>query len=183
MAKKSSDKIQERLVTRDMTFQLSQKEIATISKDCAALDSEVVALEQQLAGVKKELGGIIKEKKRVLRQLLRDIREGVQTKEVECTERKDWNDGTVEYLVDGKVEETRDMTEEEKQMDMPVDKPLVKRARKAKKAEITAEAGTTDAQTEMNEVWKEETGRKTKRNAVDPVKTASRGQDAEIGYF
>lgn len=159
MAKKHMEKKE---VNKDFWFDLTTKELQEMSRTAGNLDSEIQKDEEAFAQVRKEWKVRIGEKKTELRKMLAALRTQREIRTVDAIEVKDFDKKEVFWLYEGKEIERREMTAEESQMAIN----LEKRREAAKKAEEEKTNGSAE-----DRLRKEATAFNEKKNAT---KTESR---------
>lgn len=119
--------IEEKLVTKELEFKLTQPEFAEKGKKAAAMAMEIANLEYEFNDAKKAAKGRIDAKKQELSMALRTIRAGVENRQVECTMQKDYVRHVVSYIFNGTVMHQRPLEMSERQMELASTTPRVDR--------------------------------------------------------
>lgn len=139
----------------------------------ADLMAEVqIALQDQEAEKKLNATGFnqkIKELKKSLRTLSRQVKDGIEEKNVECTMVKNFEANAIEYWYEGEVVDTVEMTEEDRQQDLkPEVATITGKGKRPKKGKAITDDEVFDSpENEVRDVIKMETGRKTKKSSLD----------------
>ncbi len=104
---------------KELEFTLTEGETAKMGKKTATLGGEILDLENRFQSVKKDWKARIEGKKADFQRLLTTILSGKEVRTVDCEERRDYNDFSISYWVNEKMVETRPMTHEERQPELP----------------------------------------------------------------
>lgn len=157
-----------RLVTRLLSFTLTDEEKSARGLEAANLNHKVAekTIEKKIAV--DEFSAMIKDLTARRNTLLNQIKTGTEKRDVECTEVKNFDANKVEYWFDGEKLEERDMTTFDRQLELEEQKGALKKAEKKSEAH----AGATvvppkEAASDVKDVIREETSRKSKNSAVD----------------
>ena len=102
---------------------LTDSELVSIGDSITELEQKINEVEGEKAHVAKTLGDQIKGKRSTMSELCGKFRSKVDLREVECTQTFDYETGIVEITRDdtGEVIESREITEKEKQIPLPLD--------------------------------------------------------------
>jgi hypothetical protein len=138
---------------KEITFKLTEKDEAELGRKAAKLNITY----GQFTGVKKEYTGRLEAIELEVNQISKWFEDGERREVVEVIERKNFEKRIMQYLFKGKIVETRDMTAEEMQTELPIE-PL----KTQKKVQVR-----NPANGEVTEVIKAETNRKTKKTPLD----------------
>lgn len=157
--------IKEQEISKKLTFELTQEEIANKGRDAAKLSKELFELELDFDDVKKAWKARISAKSQELSKTLKVIDAGTEDREVVCTCRKDYDSLTVQYIYGGKLMEERAMSIEERQLELDFEKKKRQKEAQAKLKESESER-PSDAQRELRDVIREETNAKKKVDLV-----------------
>lgn len=182
MAKKTdvntdANSVMEQQVTKEFRFKLSAEEKNTMADQAARMTNERETNETQFKEMAKAKRAELKAQQTEINRLLKSHLSGYEVREVNVTERLDWENKTVQYYMDGKLIEERAMHDAELQMKLntnPTQKKVKKdnrtRAQKNPDKHLTPEELRSQ---QIADVHKLETGRKTKRSAVDHAETTT----------
>ncbi len=151
----------DRKIQREVAFKIGVKERSEFGEAFAKLNGLYGEIDRQFTGVKQEYKGRLEKIELEINQIAKWIRDGEQRKVVEVTERKDFDKRTVSYLHDGKVVETRDMTHDESQTELPIN---IEPPAKLEGKKISVRDPSSG---EVNEVIQMETRRSTKKTPLD----------------
>jgi hypothetical protein len=152
-------------LTRPLPFKLNDEEKAARGLEAAKLNNEIAELTVKKKLVTDEFAGSIKDRTARRNTLLKQIHDGLERRDSECTEVKNFDENKVEYWVDGQMLESREMTPTDRQLDLDE----AKKDTKKKGSEVPAGASVVAPPTgdDVKNVIAEETNRKTKTSAVD----------------
>lgn len=157
-------------IKRALPFKLNDEQKARKGEQAALLSKKLAEVVEKKKEEVAKFTASIKNLQNQIHDRLRCIEEGIERREVECTEVKNFNENQVEYHFEGKVLETRPMTEVDRQTEMKlVKKPTA--VKSIKDVTKRARLPYKDDETEENPiaaVHKLETSRKTATTAVDP---------------
>jgi hypothetical protein len=103
------------IVTKTLTFTLTETEIANRGRDAADTRSELTEIMAEFEEIKQDFKGRIGAREAMLTSLLRTIKRGTEERTVECEMVKDFDRMTVQYVFNGAIMEERAMTIEERQ--------------------------------------------------------------------
>lgn len=164
------------VLTKEFDFKLSMRELAERAQKMAALSGEAADEERALAAISAQKRLKIKEVYEELDKIAAAVRSGKEARMCEAIMSKDHAVGLVQFWFKDEdsgnyaLIEERAMTEEERQMDIAdvssIPHPEAAARRKGKKAKPAAPP-TEDE--DIADVRAAETGRRTKRSAVDGV--------------
>jgi hypothetical protein len=159
-------------VSKEFIFKLTEKEFAELGKKAAKLDSDIIRLDNEFDEVKKQWKAKIDAKNADRMTISMKINAGEEKRTMDSVLVKDFDAREIRYYVDGKVIESRTMTDNELQMGFDDAKLGVKKTLKTKDAgkAIAEVTGKKAKDVSIADVIKMETGRKTKHSAVDGVK-------------
>jgi hypothetical protein len=153
---------------RQLPFKLTDHEKAERGERAATFNFE----HGRLVLERKDIMATYNEKLRDLSSkvsgLLNQISEGIENREVECVEVKNYEANQMEYWFEGEVKFHREMSPEERQMELD-ERPKAKRGRKPKWQRLAPNyvPKIEDKSSEIAEVYKTKTSRKTKHSMVD----------------
>lgn len=167
--------VMEQKVTREIRFKLTAEEQQKMANDAAKLTEERNAKKTELDIIGRTMRKEIKDTQKEIDRLLKCHKDGTEAREVEVIEQLDWNNKTVRYYHTGAngsdLIDEREMHDSELQMKLntnPSAKKVKKdnrtRAQKNPDKHLTPEE---QEQSEVAEVHKLETSKKTKKSAVD----------------
>lgn len=165
-------KVMEQKVRRDMNFKLSADEKNKMADNAAELSQERDALVADLKLYQSLKRGEIKERQQEIDRLLKCHKNGTETREVDVTERLDWEQKTVTYFHNGEQIEQREMHDAELQMKLDTNESRKIVKDKRTRTQKNPDKNLTPEELEKKDiadVHKLETRRKTKRSAVDEV--------------
>lgn len=155
---KRTKHMEERVVDRPLTFELTEDDYSRLGKDAGEAAHELRSIGGEFEKVKKTWKENIDAADGRLVQILSTIREGKEKRQVKCIERKDFQNSRVDYIFDGEIMESRAMYDSERQAEFTLTKP----GQKAKDVEFErAEPKSED----VGAVIKEETSRRSKKDA------------------
>lgn len=152
-------------VNEIIEFELTDKEKSEKAQIAAKLMGEADEASAEKAKAVKEWNATIKSKTNRVHELLAQIEKGMEPRETEVTLVKNYDKGDIEFWLDNKVVKSREMTHDERQMDIgeaAQEAPAPTR-RGRKLSVVEAEGGEKD----VGDVIKEETRKSTKRSSVD----------------
>lgn len=133
MAKKH---IEKKEVRRKFQVELTEKEQIEYGAKAAELESDIQKEEEKIVDLKekqKAHKSLITECSKERRRLLNAVKSGVEMRELEAVEVKDFDAGKIKYMVNGKCLDEREMTGEETQLTMNGLDKSKKRKEEAKK--------------------------------------------------
>ena len=168
MKKKTSTKAPDGIsVAKEFTFKLNDEELRTMSAKCASLHINVIETENSFKEVKRDWTDRLNKMNAEEDALQKAIHAQEETRVVDAIMTKDYNEKEIAYWfpIEGEWTkiESRTMTVEETQMEMGEAKGIARAAKKHPKPEKKEQT----EQEEIGEVIKMETGKRTKRSAVD----------------
>lgn len=171
MENEQQPKVMEQIIEKEVKFKLTPEEKNKMADMAAELSAERNRLASEFAEQSKATRSVLKAKQLEIDRLLACHKNGIEIREIKVTERLDYTAGTVEYIHNNEIIESREMVGDEKQMkfgDNPTKK--IKKGKKPTKAERDPAKNLTPEELkakDLADVHKLETGRKTKRSAVD----------------
>ncbi len=117
---KHNTRIVTRSLTKPLPVKLTDAEVLKYGRDAARAISDKERIESDFDSVKAEYKGNIAEQQAIVSKLSPRIHSGIETREVECEEEKNWNNSTVTLrrLDTDEVIDCRPMREDEKQMEL-----------------------------------------------------------------
>lgn len=169
-------------VTKEFLFKLTDAEVNEKGKVAAKARAGAAKLELQFEEVKDGWKAKIKVQENLRDAALDVIHAGEEKRTVDCVMVKNFNEKKVEYWFEDKVLDTRPMTADELQVDMPLDSKRGQKARavaqklqkgdgKPPKADPVAEAHAAangnGKFSDIADVHQMETHRASKTSAVD----------------
>lgn len=169
--KKSKKSPKGKTVKRELPFKLTDTEKAERALEAAHLDAEIADFSVQKKLVSDEWSAKIRSRTSKRTDLLKQINDGIEHRDVECTEVKNFDTNKVEYWLDGSKISERDLTETDRQLDLDEAS-----ARKGKKKADEAKAAAV-ANPKTAEQLEQE---KAKACVATPAKKPSRGQRQEL---
>ena len=109
-----------RKVTKCLPVKLTDEEVLKYGRDVARAHADRARIELELDSVKSDYKGKIAEQDGIIGKLSPRIHSGIESREVECEEVKDYTSGTVRVrrLDTDELIEERPMREDEKQVQM-----------------------------------------------------------------
>ena len=117
------EKTQRRKITKPLPVKLADEEVLKYGRDAARAVADKARIEDEFSSVKAEYKAKISEQDSIVGKLSPRIHSGIETREVECEEMKNWTAGTVliKRIDSGETIEKRPMREDEKQMEVSLD--------------------------------------------------------------
>jgi len=114
------EKVVRRKITKALPVRLTDAEVLQYGRDAARAVSDRERIESELASVKADYKGKIEEQSAIVSKLSPRIHSGIETREVECEEVRNWTKAvvTVTRWDTGETIESRPMREDEKQMEV-----------------------------------------------------------------
>ena len=120
MSKKNAteDKCVIRKVTKPLPCKLTEPEVLQYGRDLARAHADLDRIQDELDGIKADYQGKLAEQNASIGKLSGRVHSGIETRDVECTETKNWTKTTVAVVRNdtGDAIESRPMREDEKQM-------------------------------------------------------------------
>ena len=115
-----AQKTQKRMLTKPLSVRLTDEEVLKYGRDAARAMADGLSIEKQFESVKKDYKARLDEQASIVSKLSPRIHSGIETRDVECEEIKNWTKGTVVVtrLDTGEIVESRPMREDEKHMEM-----------------------------------------------------------------
>lgn len=178
------------LMQKTIAFALTPDEIRARAEAAANFANQLAEEDKRFEEVKRDWRAKLTDIAAKRDTNLASIREGKELRNVEVTLVKNYDENRMEYWFEGKMMEEREMKPEERQQGFDEIPPTKtnKKGLKAQRAESDAKAmmmpgatgekaprditeATNDAQQDTADVIKMETSKKTKRSAVDGIKT------------
>jgi hypothetical protein len=167
-SKKTKKNPEGTIVSKTFEFALTQEESDNLGKKAASISMNILATELNFKEVKADWNAKIKTMKAERDTLSKAITDGKEERTVDAVLVKDYTAKEIKFYFDGAVIEARTMTTEESQMEL--EEHLKKQSRgKKQKLQLVKNTNGNEAESEIGDVIKEETSRRTKRSAVDPV--------------
>lgn len=163
--------IQEFPAHRVLTFSLTNDEIADRVARAVKLRSQIADIEAEADDAKQVFKGRVAEKTGELSKLYGIEATRQEDRLVNCTERRDFNLGLVQYVFNGTVMEERTMTVGERQTEM---KPVLQ---DNKNVHERTDGQEEPQASDISDVIREETRRSSKHSAVD----GPTGDDVDLG--
>lgn len=116
----AKDKTVRRMVTKALPVNLTEAEVLQYGRDVARAVSDKTRIEAEFDSVKADYKGKIAEQEAIVSKLSPRIHSGKETRDVECSEVKNWTRMTVTVTRIDTMEdiESRPMREDEKQMEI-----------------------------------------------------------------
>ena len=117
------EKVMKRMVTKALPVKLTDVEVLQYGRDVARAHSERERIKDELDSVKADYKGKIMEQDATIGKLTPRIHSGIETRDVECVEVKNWTKATVQITRTdtGEVIESRPMREDEKAMELSLE--------------------------------------------------------------
>ena len=114
----AKEKVIRRMVTKALPVNLTEAEVLQYGRDVARAVSDKTRIEAEFDSVKADYKGKIAEQEAIVSKLSPRIHSGKETRDVECSEVKNWTRMTVTVTRTDTMEEieSRPMREDEKQM-------------------------------------------------------------------
>ncbi len=115
-----AQKTQKIRVTKPMPVKLTDAEVLKYGRDAARAVADRTRIEAEFDSVKADYKSKIGEQTAIIGKLSPRIHSGIETRDVECEEVRNWTKGTatVTRMDTGEVVESRPMREDEKQMEV-----------------------------------------------------------------
>jgi len=115
-----AQKTQKIRVTKPMPVKLTDAEVLKYGRDAARAVADRTRIEAEFDSVKADYKSKIGEQTAIIGKLSPRIHSGIETRDVECEEVRNWTKGTVTVtrMDTGEVVESRPMREDEKQMEV-----------------------------------------------------------------
>ena len=113
---------------KELDFELTETDIATLGKVAAAHLKEISDLEAGFQSLKDDWKARISSKEADLRDALKAIQLGKQRRRVDCVMVKNFTEGKVSYVFEGREIESRAMDAEERQQDLPGTNVILRKA-------------------------------------------------------
>lgn len=172
------------LMHKVLVLTMSDEEKAKKADLLAEMQLEKNSVKEEAKTIASGFAARVKKIEESINKLSREVKDGTEERNVECTMVKNYDANQIEYWYEDQLMEKREMTPEDRQMDLdesaPVaDGPAIKKKAKGKKGnlQVVEEAKSEDEQ--IGDVIREETGRRTKRSSVDGVYNGSRNGEQQ----
>lgn len=121
MTKKASrKKYDSREVEKVLSFPLTEKELLEKAKELCDCRRELQNLEEKLSKIKAQHKSDVSRVEAEARALYHQIETKTEDRMSKCLEVMNYDDGVVEYKVNGQVMESRVMRQEERQVSMTI---------------------------------------------------------------
>jgi hypothetical protein len=116
----AKEKVIRRMVTKALPVNLTEAEVLQYGRDVARAVSDKTRIEAEFDSVKADYKGKIAEQEAIVSKLSPRIHSGKETRDVECSEVKNWTRMTVTVTRTDTMEEieSRPMREDEKAMEL-----------------------------------------------------------------
>jgi hypothetical protein len=118
-------------VKRMIEFKLTADQKADKGLEAAKLSEEIGKVTYEKKAAADAFAAKLKDRTGRMTTLLREINRGVEKRETECIEFKNFDANRVEYWADGKKLHEREMTEQDRQLDLQAKKTNAKGTTKA----------------------------------------------------
>ena len=167
MAKKTTPEGEK--VIRTVTVKLSDAEKAKKADLLAELQLEKTAIEEEKKAATSGFTTRIKTIVKSLNKLAREVNAGSEERSEECIMVKDYDANEIQWWLNDEIVDRREMTAEDRQLDLEAQQSDYKDAKpgkKKRKTQLEVLASQTP-QEDVADVIKEETSRRTKRSSVD----------------
>lgn len=161
-----------KLVKHSLKFNLTDEEKAKRGLEAADLNADIAELTIEKKIATDEYSAKIKDRTARRNDLLKQVKDGVENREVECIEVKNFDAGKVEYYFEGEKMHERELTEEDKQLE------LDEAASKKSKKKLKEKAATAKPQSD-----EEKKAEEAKACVAVPGKKPPRGKRQEISAF
>lgn len=110
--------IEERVIKgKELCFQLTEPEVVTIAKKASKTSQELEKDLLEFSNIRSEWKSRIEAKETALSEMLKTIGSGKELRIVECIERKNFSEFSVQYIFESRLIETRPMTADERQVE------------------------------------------------------------------
>lgn len=165
--------VMEQKIKKELRFLLTSEEKNKMANEAARISKERDEQKAQFDILKKAKNAELKQMQKDIDRLLGNHLSGSEVREVDCTERLDWETKTVTYLINNEVIETREMHDSELQMKLntnPTAKNVKKEAKKPRSQKDPEKHLTPEEMrsAEIAEVHQMETRRGSKKSSIDP---------------
>lgn len=160
-------------VLQAFMFKLNMREFAEKGKTAAGLSKEIAGIEAEFEEVKDTFKARIKDREAKRDDLLAVINAGEEKREVESTMVMDYDAGKVRYFFEGEMIEERKMTDDERQLQMPLKTgadgktTTTEKSSKRQKLSEVKHSDLAGKDDEIKSVIRQETNKVTKLSAVD----------------
>jgi len=114
------EKVVSRKITKSLPCKLKDDEVLKYGRDLARAHAELDRINNELDSIKADYKGKISEQDSLIGKLSVRVHSGVETREVECEELRNWTKARLSVIRKdtGEVIEDRPMREDEKQMEV-----------------------------------------------------------------
>ena len=164
MAKKKNP--EGKKVKRTVPFKLTDSEKAAKGESAAKFNEQLEAAVEQKKTAMKAHNSKIKGFTEKVSRLLGEINEGVERREVECIEIKNFEENRVEFWFEGIMRDQRPMVPDDRQQEMKIAEPKI---RKGMKPDFPVSSEDAKEKAELAEVHRLESRKATKRSSVDKM--------------
>lgn len=158
-------------VLRKLPFKLDDSDKAKKGMLAAEVSMQIDEAKAKMASANAKIKEAIKTKTAQVNALLREIREGVERREVQCVEIKNFEKSEIEWHFEGKILESRDMVAADRQIAMKIVPEKPRKGRRIRPGEAGFGEDQSDERAQIAEVHRIETSRKGATTAVDPKHT------------
>lgn len=161
--------VMEQKVQKEIAFKLTAQEKNQMADTAAKLSRERDEKIEELKKIQKAMRDDIKAKQKEIDRLLDCHINGTEMRDVEVTERFDWDNKNVQYFHEGEMIIEREMMDSELQMKLGTTAKKVVKDKRTK-AQKNPDLNLTPEELkskEIAEVHRLETGKKTKKSALD----------------
>ena len=111
---------QERSIKKEIAFKLTTKDRAEFGDQFAKLNGAFGEIDREFDKIKKDYKGRLEAIDLQVNQIAKWLRDGEQHKIVDVIERKDFVSRKVQFILENKVVEEREMNPDETQVEMPI---------------------------------------------------------------
>lgn len=150
-----------KIVTREVSIELDEKTYAKFGKEEGELMRNVGKLREEFSDVKRKWDDRIEPLTDRLEFVRESLKNGKETKTIECRQVKNFDEGRMEWWYDGKVVDHRPLTTTDHQEEIPL---KTKRGRTKENSVVVPPKAVDD---EIGNVRKLETSRRTKHTSTD----------------
>ena len=118
--KKVAEKKVTRKVTKPLACHLTEPEVLAYGKDLARAHADSDRIQTEFDSIKQDYKGKLEEQGAIISKLAGRVHSGLETRDVECVEEKNWTKLTVTVTRNdtGETIEARPMREDEKQAEL-----------------------------------------------------------------
>lgn len=165
----SVDQIEGEEVQKVLSIALSDEE--KNSKKCIVSDltSDLLGWKAKKAAAIAEFSPKIKDLDKQISKLQAMIDSGFEDRNVTCKIVKNYDDNKIEYWHDGKIAESREMTAQDRQLDLKTVKKVAAEAAEPLVEKDNVVSMNKTQSEDIQDVIKSETKRSTKKSSVDGV--------------